>query len=83
MFAYVCRSQIRGFGMLVQKRAAERGMASPTKYAEELERKRVAEGKHVPEFVKAVLRDWVQEKGTSNPAKGKRKPKAGASANDA
>ena len=73
-----CRSKIQLFGLLVQKRAAQQG-ASPTKYAQELDEKRTADGKRVPEFVKAILKESSKERGTSNAAKGRRKPKPDAS----
>lgn len=72
-----CRSKIQLFGMLVQKRAAQQ-QASPSKYAQQFDVQRVAAGKRVPEYVKTLLKESSQEKGTSNAAKGRRKPKPGA-----
>lgn len=64
--------------MLVQKSAAQQE-ASPSKYAQQLDVQRTAAGKRVPEFVKALLKESSQQRGTGNAAKGKRKPKPGAS----
>ena len=62
--------------MLVQKKAAENG-ASPSKYAQQLDTQRTQAGKRVPEFIKTLLQESSRERGTSNAAKGRRKPKPG------
>ena len=65
------------FGLLVQKGAASQGV-SPSKYAEKLDVGRSAAHKRVPEYVKALLKESAQERGTCNAAKGRRKSKSNA-----
>ena len=68
------------FAKYVQEKAAEQNLSSPSKLAQKLEDDRKASHKRVPETVKSILKEYTKQKGTSNPAKGKRKPKSGAAA---
>ena len=72
----VCRGKVRGFALLVQDKAAKAGLDSPAQMAKRLDQDRSSKHKAVPEFVKQLLRERVQEKGTGNAAKGKRYKKA-------
>ena len=70
-----CRCQVKNFALLIQEKAAQASMASPGQMARQLDQERTAQKKKVPEFVKKLLKERVQEKGTGNAAKGRRHKK--------